>query len=99
MPRKTRQQKILTELRTLRNQLQTPEKAETSTSNQTRNSISTEKLSSLMQTPVIASRVTNTADYRYIASDLRKVAVLATIAFLVEIVLSLTVNLGFVKLL
>jgi hypothetical protein len=85
MPKKTRQQKILTELRALRNQVQ-PE-------NPSQSPVSPKPPKVVMTSPGSAS-----TNYSYVIKDLKKVAILATICFLIEIVLSLTLNLGFAKL-
>lgn len=96
MPRKTKQQKILAELRALRSQVQTPINTALTEPKPVRDSISKERLSTLMSTNQVAATFNH--DYRYVYKDLRKVAVLATIALLIEIVLSLTLNMGFAKL-
>lgn len=103
MPRKTRQQKILAELRTLRSQIQVPQEQsslEEETQSPKVESISKSRLTTLLNTPVssIQSK-TSALTYDYVFRDLRKVALLATIALLIEVVLSLTLNFGFANLL
>lgn len=104
MPRKTKHQKILAELRTLKGQIQAPVVGNNNSSEPagipTHEAISPTRLSSLLNTPT-RSNPTNTVslDYNYIFKDLRKVAVLATVALLIELVASLTLNVGFANLL
>lgn len=94
MPKKTRQQKILAELRSLKKELQVPQAVP---SNPTPNSyqVNQERVAN----PITISPVNAIAyDYSYLFKDLRKVAVLSTIAILIEVVLSLTLNIGFANL-
>ena len=101
MPRKTRQQKLAAELRSLKSQLRTSEMTEVSSvpQSETRKTLAANRLSQLLNTTTLAATSRNNYDYGYVVKDLRKVAVLATIALLIEVVLSLTLNLGFANLL
>lgn len=100
MPRKTRHHKITAELRALKSQLQQP--APNTQDNHTalvKESFSREKLAGLLTPQPSASSQSFSVDYSYIYRDLRKVAILGTIALLLEVVVSLTLNLGFANLL
>lgn len=94
MPRKTKQQKILAELRSLKKELQVPQQIQSPATNS--NPVtSTEKIPPIVTSPARSFSY----DYRYVTQDLKKVAILATIALLIEVVLSLTLNMGFANLL
>jgi hypothetical protein len=90
------------ELRSLKNQLRVPETSTPSQPHIQQETMNKTRLSELMDSgpkPVSTSHGRVTYDYSYVINDLRKVAVLATIALLIEIVLSLTLNFGFANLL
>ncbi len=103
MPRKTRQQKILAELRTLRSQTQVPQSGSLSTEGAMSSAVETvskSRLTTLLNSPVTSNpSKTSALQYSHVFADLRKVAILATIALLIEVVLSLTLNFGFANLL
>lgn len=102
MPRKTRHQKVSAELRALKSQLQIPSSALPTTKlpvEAVTESFSREKLAGILSTQRSNPGQGLSVDYTYISQDLKKVAILGTIALLLEVVVSLTLNLGFANLL
>lgn len=88
----------MAELRVLRNQVHVGSSDVPKTATPTaKETVSAQRLSALVQTTSQTSAAI--LDYQHVKNDLKKVAVLATIALLLEIVLSLTLNSGFVNLL
>lgn len=111
MPKKTREEKMAAQLRRMKEQLgrkqYIPAKSQEPTrasqppkqEDQPKQSISVDGLS-LKTTPTTQSikEVAERYNYAYVGSDLRKIAVLATAAVALEIVLNLTTRASFVKL-